>query len=104
VSAEAQRRWRSNPENKAKYLQASREWKKRNRKRCIQHETRYVHRYPEKKNAWNLVYKAVRSGRLIRPTGCSRCGKRCKPEAHHPDYSKPLEVVWLCEVCHKNER
>jgi hypothetical protein len=26
------------------------------------------------------------------------CGK--KGEAHHPDYSKPLEVIWLCRPHH----
>jgi len=24
-----------------------------------------------------------------------------KPEAHHPDYSAPLDVVWLCSAHHK---
>lgn len=26
-----------------------------------------------------------------------------KSEAHHADYSKPLDVVWLCDWHHKEE-
>jgi hypothetical protein len=33
---------------------------------------------------------------------CSRCGA-AKAERHHPDYSRPLEVVWLCTPCHRAE-
>jgi hypothetical protein len=37
----------------------------------------------------------------LRPQHCSACGVECKPQGHHPDYSKPLEVVWLCRPCHR---
>lgn len=47
----------------------------------------------------NLLY-AVRTGKIARPDRCSRCGWVCTPHGHHPDYAKPLEVVWLCRVCH----
>jgi hypothetical protein len=46
------------------------------------------------------VQNAARSGKLVRPINCSECGKHCRPEAHHCDYSKPLAVVWLCRKCH----
>ena len=49
--------------------------------------------------AQNLVYNAVRSGRLVRGP-CERCGKRTGVHGHHDDYSKPLEVRWLCGPCH----
>lgn len=47
------------------------------------------------------VRHAARDGRLI-PQPCEVCGD---PEAdgHHEDYSKPLEVRWLCEHCHYEE-
>lgn len=38
---------------------------------------------------------------------CAVCGN-VKSEAHHPDYSKPLEVIWLCRIhhlkLHRNEQ
>jgi hypothetical protein len=40
-----------------------------------------------------MVAKAVRDGRL-KPQPCWVCG--AKAVAHHPDYSRPLDVVWLC--------
>ncbi len=33
---------------------------------------------------------------------CSRCGN-LKAEKHHPDYDKPLEIIWLCFECHQRE-
>jgi hypothetical protein len=50
--------------------------------------------------AHGIVSHAIRSGRLKRPEICSACPTRGKIEAHHEDYSKPLEVTWLCKKCH----
>ena len=47
----------------------------------------------------NAVTRAVRSGLLERQP-CVRCGAE-KSLAHHEDYDKPLDVMWLCQPCHK---
>ena len=60
-------------------------------------------RYPEKIKARTLVCCALKTGFLIRPNICSKCQKESRIEAHHPDYSKPLEVMWLCKKCHMAE-
>ncbi|KKK81651.1 hypothetical protein LCGC14_2811270, partial [marine sediment metagenome] len=46
---------------------------------------------------------AIRDGRLERPTICPSCDVETFIEAHHEDYSKPLEVKWLCDDCHRKE-
>ena len=53
---------------------------------------------PEKSRCKNLFHSAVRRGKIVRGP-CTICGTR-PSEGHHEDYSKPLEVVWLCRPCH----
>jgi hypothetical protein len=45
------------------------------------------------------VTSAVKSGKMTRDP-CERCGS-LKVEGHHPDYSKPLLVRWLCRKHHR---
>lgn len=52
---------------------------------------------PEKRAAHIAVGNAIRAGKLSRQS-CEVCGSRA--HAHHPDYSKPLTVCWLCPVHH----
>lgn len=54
--------------------------------------------FPERKKAQTALRGAVLRG-VVRPTPCWVCGE--KAEAHHPDYSRPLDVVWLCSPHHK---
>lgn len=57
--------------------------------------------HPEKARAYAMVHRAIKSGKLVR-LPCRVCGNR-KSEGHHSDYSKPLEVDWLCFSCHRAE-
>jgi len=61
----------------------------------------YHARYPMKYAAHILTGNAVRSGKLIPELTCSCCKSTEKIEGHHDDYTKPLDVRWLCEKCHK---
>jgi len=45
-----------------------------------------------------LIQKLVKKG-VIKKLVCAECGD-AKTVGHHPDYSKPLEVVWLCQKHH----
>lgn len=68
-------------------------------------------RHPEKCKARSMVGAALRRGELQRPTVCERCGKepplspagRSRIHAHHSDYSKLLDVEWVCLDCHRME-
>ena len=53
--------------------------------------------------AHQAVKRAIDEGKLIRPDYCLACFKPGRLEAHHHDYSKPLEVAWLCASCHRLE-
>lgn len=62
--------------------------------------TRWSQRNAEKVKAHGLVKAALNSGILIRSPFCLLCWKACATHGHHQDYSKPLDVVWLCSWCH----
>lgn len=55
----------------------------------------------EKVRARHALNHAVEAGRIV-PQPCGKC-RAAKAQAHHPDYSKPLEVEWLCAKCHSVE-
>jgi hypothetical protein len=55
----------------------------------------------DKVRAHDKVLKALRSGKLTRPDRCERCGDEERQiVAHHEDFARPLDVVWLCVPCH----
>ena len=47
----------------------------------------------------NAVAKAVRKGSLEKKH-CETCGET-KVHAHHDNYNEPLNIIWLCAICHK---
>lgn len=61
---------------------------------------------PEKRQKMSARWKvnqAVKSGSLQKPMHCQRCSRERDLHAHHADYLKPLDVKWLCVVCHAEE-
>jgi hypothetical protein len=54
---------------------------------------------PIKNSAHKRVFVELRAER-IRKFPCFMCGNE-KSEAHHGDYSKPLDIIWVCKLHHK---
>lgn len=61
---------------------------------------KFVCNYPSKRKAQVIANNALRDGKLVRPDTCEHCGQKETLQAHHCDYSKPLDVMWLCVPCH----
>ncbi len=74
------------PERKAQKLDAMRKHRANN---------------PLKYKARTAVSNALRDKRLFRQP-CEVCGNE-RVQAHHDDYSKPLEVKWLCFEHHRED-
>jgi hypothetical protein len=64
------------------------------------HRAAYNQRNGEKVAAWRKLNNAITSGLIVRGS-CEVCGRQDRIEAHHTDYSKPLEVHWLCSEHHR---
>lgn len=82
---------------------SDKDYAKKNREKINAYQ-RYWRSLPQnsvKKDAWKMVQLALKFNILQRPNCCSNCGVKCKPEAHHNDYNKPLDIVWLCKSCHE---
>lgn len=101
--------------DKENYRKWKREWYLKNRDKEIERKKRYYkteagklaskksnetayQKYRYKVLARKLVQKALLRGKLKKEP-CEKCGE-LKVDAHHLDYLKPLEVVWLCRKHH----
>jgi hypothetical protein len=75
----------SNPDAMKKYNEQKNKWAKNNK---------------HKRNAHLKVARSILKGTIIRKYSCEKCSSDLLVEAHHEDYLKPLEIVWLCSKCH----
>ena len=73
--------------------------------RQAESQRRYKDNHPDRYITHNTLHNAKRDGKIYQPKECSECGIETKNlEAHHEDYSKPLDVKWLCIPCHGEKR
>jgi hypothetical protein len=79
-----------------------RRWREKNRDRAIAQTLRATQNHrknnPEKARARNALNLAIRRGH-IKKKPCLIC-RSLKVQGHHQDYSKPLDVTWLCRKHH----
>lgn len=68
--------------------------------RYIRKYYRQAAKFPDKVAARIKLRTAVKAGKVFKPDYCSACLNEGRIEGHHDDYSKPLEVRWLCVRCH----
>ena len=74
--------------------------RKRGNRQTAEDTRRYRAENPRKYAAHCAVGSALRTGKLIKLDKCEQCMSDLHVEGHHDDYSKPLEVRWLCSRCH----
>jgi hypothetical protein len=86
VRSARQKEYIKTPDGKAAHAKAVEKWKSENKVR---------------RAAQVILGNAVRDGRVTPWPVCAMPECCSKPEAHHPDYDRPLDVVWLCPAHHK---
>lgn len=96
VKTRVKRRARTDPKVQA-YERARAKTEKRRALRASVMQ-RWREENPHAYAAQTAVGNAVRAGKLNKEP-CLFCGET-RVHAHHRDYSKPLDVIWLCPKCH----
>ena len=81
------------------YLSVIRDWQKKNKEKVYASSKKWAENNKEKLSAHKAVSVAIRSGKLTKKD-CEVCGSK-KVDAHHDDYTKKLDVRWLCRFHHK---
>ena len=84
---------------KARHRDNARAKQPKRKAQMIEAQRRRRTKFPDKAKAWRAVSYGKRNGH-VESQPCIICGNP-KAEAHHEDYSKPLEVDWLCFKHHR---
>lgn len=88
---------------RVQHAESARRFRKRNpgyRNKYKDSAMRYLNNNRHKHYARTAVWRAIRDGKIIRPDRCEHCQIVGPVEGDHEDYTKRLEVTWLCKKCH----
>lgn len=88
--------WKQKAKDKVAY---QKEWSAKNPGYYTEKKREWWHKNKDRLKVAYAVKYAVKSGKLIK-LPCFVCGE-IEVEGHHPDYSRPLDVVWLCKTHHR---
>lgn len=87
------------PEIKQKAIFITQKYREKNKEKYNLYQREYLKKN-KKYSANKIVYYAVKLGILSKPEKCEICNEKKDLQGHHENYSKPLEVKWLCRICH----
>ena len=89
--------WKEKSKDRAKYME---QWITNNPGYMTAKKREWWKKNKDRLKVKDAVRYAIKTGKLVK-TPCHICGD-VQVEGHHPDYSRPLDVVWLCRK-HHNE-
>jgi hypothetical protein len=78
-----------------------RRWRAKHGHKWLPYFRKYYREHKKQIKAKSQLTYAIKMGRAQRGDHCQMCLSTGRLHGHHRDYSKPLEVIWLCAVCHK---
>lgn len=88
--------WKRKTENIVEYRK---EWTKKNPGYNTRAKKNWLKKNRERDLVRQKVKYAMKTGKLVKRP-CVKCGN-IEVDAHHEDYSKPLDVIWLCKFHHR---
>lgn len=77
-------------------------WHQQNTDKNTRNGRAWRARHPHYVKCHKQYRLALKTGDIVRPGHCMICNTEGKIEGHHHDYSKPLNVVWVCKKCHSD--
>ena len=86
--------------NKESVAKQKKEHYEKNKDKIIKRIRKYESENKEKVMAQKKIKYYKKRKYIIPPNECQLCERKGKTEAHHPDYSKPLDIIWVCKYCH----
>lgn len=98
------KKYREDPKYKEKSLARNKKRAQVSPEKVRAEIKRHQEKHRDKYLARQDLRRAVARGKIIKPKCCELCNKEAERiEGHHQDYSKRLEVIWMCVDCHKSE-